>query len=463
VKKLIAFIAAVSLSSVALASPATDLFNQAAQFLETQYFGPSTTDLKALSESYRAKLTEACAPTPDTCGYDKAETLIAAMLRELQDGHAYYLNAEAVRAEQANRSGQNTSPSPRVGFSHRGFTDGTGKFVTYDRLISNVLPGAPADKAGIKYGDRWIGVNGTLFASFSSDESYNAFFTDFSNRIRAGETVTMNLVRGVERVRLDIGVKGEIVNLSQVPTLEMRPDGVAVITLRDYQVGGVGQRLHDLLREAIGKGAKGVIYNMRGNGGGSAYEMLVAVGAFLPSVEPFRFVPRYNAERDTVEFGYSVDAAFNRPVGGAARVAIRVRNPVLYGGPLVVLVDGGCASGCEYFSTYMQRTKRAQVIGESTAGVGNSNTARFGLVNGAALGIPTYRAFWADGIGLPAKITPDVLTVNYELELLNTGRDLLLDKALETLAATPAPTVAVPAALEVTAPLGRVYGFSSAF
>jgi carboxyl-terminal processing protease len=462
VKPILAFALAVSLSSVAVASPATDLFNQAQQYLETQYFGPSTADLKALGETYRVKLTEACAPTLDTCGYDKAESVIAAMMRDLQDGHAYYLNAEAVRAEQANRQGANTSPSPRVGFSHRAFTDATGKFVTYDRLISNVLAGSPADKAGVRYGDRWIGVNGTLFGSFTTDEAYTAFIQEFSAKIRAGETITMMIVRGVDRQRLEINLKGEIINLSQFPTLEMRPDGIAVITLRDYLITGVGQRLHDLLREATTRGARGVIYNMRGNGGGQALEMLVAVGAFLQTVEPFRFVPRYNAERDTIEFGYNLDTAFTRTPGGSARGGVRVRNPVLYTGPLVVLVDGGCASGCEYFSSYMQRTKRAQVIGEATVGVGNSNTARFSLLNGGALGIPTLRAFWTDGSSLPARVTPDVLTPAYELELLNTGRDVLLEKAVESLTATPAPTLASSAAPLFQVPLGRVYGRSSA-
>jgi carboxyl-terminal processing protease len=450
------------LAGAALASPATDLFAQARQYLETQYFGPSTTDLKALGDSYAAKLATACAPTVDACGFDKAEPVIAEMLASLQDPHSYYLSAQDVRAEQANRQGANTSPSPRIGLQHRGFSDRDGKLITQDRLITNVIPGSPAEKAGIRYGDRWIGVNGTLFSSYTTPETYQAAIGDFSARIRGGETVTMMLVRGTDRQRLDINLKGEIINLSQFPTLELRPDGIAVITLRDYLIQGVGQRLHDLLRDATTRGAKGVVFNMRGNGGGSAYEMLIAVGAFLENVESFRFTPRYNADRDTLEFGYSLNKAFTRS-GGSSQTGASVTNPVLYRGPLVTLVDGGCASGCEYFAAYMQRNKRGPVIGEPTVGVGNTNTARFALANGGALGIPTLRALWPDGSSLPARITPDILTPDYELELLNTGRDALLEKAVMTLNA-PATVVSTPAAnafLDTQRPLGHSFGFSS--
>jgi carboxyl-terminal processing protease len=444
--------ATLAVSSVAgaqkfIGSPAQDLFDQATFFLDTQYFGPSNKNIAELVAAYQLKLDEACTAQGVQCGFDKAEPLIAQMLDDLQDQHAYYLSAEAVQAEQANRAGQNTSPSPRVGIQHRGFCatpsgectfDDAGNLkdkLQTDRLIVNVLPNSPAEKAGLRYGDRWIGYNGTLFATFPDGQApaYTKFLEDFSVKIRASETITMNILRGPNRQRLDIPLKGEIVNLSETPTLELRPDGIAVLKVRDYQIRGMGQRVHDLVKQAVAGGAKGIIFNERGNGGGSVAEMLFTVAAFVPTVESFRFVPRYNADRNTVEYGYQPGKVFIRNPAGVELGSSPLANPTVTNLPMTVLVDSGCASGCEYFAAYMQRAKRAPVIGEPTVGIGNTNTARFNLINGGAAGMPTVRAFWPDGISLPAQITPDMPIQGSDYTLFNTGRDPGFEKALELL------------------------------
>jgi C-terminal processing protease CtpA/Prc len=59
--------------------------------------------------------------------------------------------------------------------------------------------------------------------------------------------------------------------------------------------------------------------------------------------------------------------------------------------------------------------------------------AIFSLQNGGAVSIPTLRSYWTDNTWLPAKIVPDILTPKFELELFNTGRDVVIEKALEVL------------------------------
>jgi hypothetical protein len=65
--------------------------------------------------------------------------------------------------------------------------------------------------------------------------------------------------------------------------------------------------------------------------------------------------------------------------------------------------------------------------------IAGSNTARFALVNGGAAGIPTYRAYWLDGASLPATVEPDVLFERARLTWFTTGRDVVLEKAIESL------------------------------
>ncbi len=460
-KNLIRLVVTVVLSlcsaSVAqkyIGSPAQDLFDQASFFFETQYFGPSTINIQALILKYQTKVDEVCAELKEKCGYEKIEPLLEQMFADFEDFHTYYLSAANVAAENANRSGTQTSPTPRVGITLQNFcetptgrctTDEKGTLTSKligDRFIANVVKDAPADKAGIKYGDRWIGYNDILFSSFDGNvENLNKAYNDFTTKVRAGETIKMVLMRGINRQKLELPLKGELINTSEQPGLELRPDGIAVITMKDYQINGVAQKLHELVKEAVAKNAKGIIFNERSNGGGSVLETIASVGAFVETPDLMRWITRYNPDRNTIEWGYNAGKVFARNLKEVEITSLQINNPVVYKGPLAVLVDGGCASGCEYFASYIQKAKRAQVFGSPTVGIGNTNTARFGLANGGAAGMPTIQAVWKDGIPLPAQVKPDILTENFEFKLFNTGRDEPLEKALESLGVKP--TIAV--------------------
>jgi carboxyl-terminal processing protease len=443
--------AALMVSSAASAqkfigSPAQDLFDQASFFIETQYFGPSKKDMVKLIAGYQAKVDEACAELKEKCGFDKVEEILEEMFSEIgsEDPHTYYLSAQAVQQENANRSGQQTSPTPRVGIAFRGFCETptgqctfddagnlTSKIIT-DRMVANVVNGGPADKAGIKYGDRWIGYDNVLFSSATNAEELNKLVQAFTTKVRASEQIIMKIVRGPQRQQLDLPLKGEIINLSEQPSLEIRPDGVGIITLKDYQIRGVAQKLHDLLKEAVAKNVKGIIYNERSNGGGSVLETIASAAAFVEKPDLMQWVTRYNPEKNLTEWGYDAGRVFARNAQGVALGGLTINAPVIYKGPLAVLVDSGCASGCEYFASYIQKAKRAPVIGSPTVGIGNTNTARFSLVNGGAAAMPTIKAVWAaDKSDLPAQVKPDVLVADFEFKLFNTGRDEVLEKALE--------------------------------
>ena len=217
-KFVIAISAALAFSGVAgaqkyIGSPAQDLFDQAAFFLETQYFGPSKISMADLIIKYQAKVDEACASTQLACKYEAIEPILGEMFDEIQDPHAYYQSSASVRAEQQQATGNVTTPTPRLGFSHAGFVEyqkeiipvggfsaglidlinkGEAKLLSQDRMIVNVTSGSPAQKAGFRYGDRWIGYNGTLFSSFTSLTEYTAFLTGLTPKIAAREKITMN-------------------------------------------------------------------------------------------------------------------------------------------------------------------------------------------------------------------------------------------------------------------------------
>jgi carboxyl-terminal processing protease len=448
-------IIAASSFAAALASPAQDLFDQATFYLEFQYFGPSKVDLKTLTSKYQAELDKACADAKDTCGYDKAEPLLQKMFADLKDGHAYYQTAEQTQEERATATGVAPSPSPRIGVSFSGFleadgeriqiggfteeilkaiAEGKAKLLSNDRLLVKVAPGSPGEKAGLQVGDRFIGYNGVLFSSFTTVPEYAKYLMAFTEKIRAGETITMSLLRGPERQKLEITLKGELINLADFPQLEVRSNGVAILRIPTFIVEGVGQRVHDLVREAQAKNATAMVLDMRGNPGGFPSERAIAGGAFIENPEILRRVPRYNADTQTTEEGFKDGVYFQRIMNGPVYAKLPVQNPTLWKGPITVLVDEGCGSACEYMAAHFQRSKRGQVVGQITAGVGNTNSVRNPLINGAVAAFPQNLAYWTDGTILPERITPDVIVPNSDAyAIFETGRDSNLDKAFEVL------------------------------
>jgi carboxyl-terminal processing protease len=449
-KPRIAFVIAglIAGSSFAFASPAQDLFDQAAYYLETQYFGPSTVNMKEHTAKYQPLVDKACADDMANCAYEKAEPIIAQMERVLQDPHAYYLSAAAVAQEKVQLSGGN-SQNPIVGiiFNRQPYcntptgdceVDDQGNLKSqpiFDRLILNVIPGSPAEKAGLMSGDRWIGFNDILFSSATNLQVATEQLSAFTQVVRSKQPITMKIIRGAERQKIDVIVTGEVIALSEYPTMTLRSDGIAILKITTWLLEGQAARVHALVNEAINKNAKAVIIDQRGNGGGLGSQGFISVGAFIDPVAAIRRVPRYNAEQTTIEERYSKGIHSFYNLQGVELASEKINNPALFKGPIAMLVNGGCASACEYFASGIQKTKRGPIIGEETLGIGNTNTARFGLINGGAAAFPTVRAFWADGTPLPSSVKPDIATPNAAFNLFNTGIDQPLQKALESFGA----------------------------
>ncbi|MCS7067452.1 MAG: S41 family peptidase [Meiothermus sp.] len=418
-RKLLATLALV-LGSLSLASPAQDLFDQASFYVEFYYNGPATLNLKELTSRYQSELDRACAPQKDTCPYDQAVPIIQRMVAELNDNHTYYLSPEALRGTRESRQGNAPSRTLRIGVTHLPIPG------SRDRLVVDVVEGGPADEAGLAYGDRIIAVNGRPLSELPDDNQAAQFLVQ---SVQSGRPVVLTILRGPERQRLEITLTGREINLARFPSLKMRPDGVAVLKIPDFDAQGqVGRRVHELVREAQQKNARAMVLELRGNSGGLLNEMIYSAAAFLD--EPYvALLDRYQTER--TEFRIRDGRFFVTRNGQSENASL----PILarWRGPLVVLIDENTASGGEYLASAIQKAKLAPLVGVATLGIGNTTTRPLNLINGGALSISYNRAFFADGTPYPARATPDFVVENSLEQLANTGRDLPFEKALEAL------------------------------
>jgi carboxyl-terminal processing protease len=403
---------AFTVSSLAFASPAQDLFNQATYYLAVQYNGYSSADYANFNTKYQPALDTACADLGESCPFTMATPIIQQMLEELKDGHTYLLTKEAALEAQRQRAGLGPS-TPKIGMVTTKVKDSP------NRLITDLWEAAPASRAGLLRGDLVVSLNGKSAAEFA-----DTFQVSISKAISTGETVTLGVSRAGKA--LEFKLKGELLTV-RLPFLKVLSNGLGVMRIPNFDVSGqVASKVHELVGQAIKQKLRGLILDLRDNPGGLVTELMGVSAAFLPKTS-LTFASRDGSSTYGAENG-----AVNISQGLLQNVTVQTINkPSLWKGSLEVLVNSRSGSAAEYLPQFLQDAKRATVIGEATAGVGNTGISAFGLPDGSALYISIIRALRADSSPFPERVTPDV-AVTDDLELLAaSGRDLVLEKALE--------------------------------
>ncbi|MEE1937849.1 S41 family peptidase [Streptomyces sp. TRM 70361] len=213
--------------------------------------------------------------------------------------------------------------------------------------VDRVQPGGPADRAGIRAGDRLVAVDGTEVGGLPVTEVVTLLRGGLpGEELPPGSRVLLGLERDgrgwqeeLERAELDI----ETVTVSTV--------GPKVTRIRiDAFTKGSGaevRRTADRLPPD-----EGVLLDLRGNSGGLVSEAAEAASAFLDG----GLVATYGED--------GTERALHAEAGGNT------------GSPLVVLVDGGTMSAAELLAGALQDRGRAVVVGTRTFGKGTVQVPR---------------------------------------------------------------------------------------
>ena len=403
------------LTGYSLASPAQDLFNQAAYYIAFYYNGYSSADWNNFSQQYQPELTSACQDQGEKCPYTTAVPIISEMISALEDGHTYYLSAAARAESNRLRQGQGSN-APRIGIITNEIADSN------DRLITDVQADGPAGRAGIIRGDRVTALNAQASSTFASSTDFQKAI---STAIGSGKAVKLSMQRGPKN--LEFQLRGEILP-PRLPSLRVLPGNIGLLRIPGFEVyGQVGQVVHDLVRRANKQNLRSLIVDVRDNPGGIDIEFIAALSAFVPK-------PGYVLESraSTSSKIWTDSSVFLGDQVGNPLLRIQViKDPSLWRGRLVVLTNANSYSGAEYFAQGIQDAKRGTVIGETTGGLGNTVTTEYELADGGAVSITFGKSLRLDGTPLPEAVTPEI-DVSDDLEVLAaTGRDMVLERALE--------------------------------
>jgi C-terminal processing protease CtpA/Prc len=177
------------------------------------------------------------------------------------------------------------------------------------------------------------------------------------------------------------------------------------------------------IRQAIRENLPGLIIDIRRNGGGSGYLGDQLPAYFFDDEYVIGNVARFSESRGEFVVNPALEERFIRP-----------RSGLYYSGPIAVIVGPNCASACETFAYAMTINDRAEIIGHyPTAGLGGS-VVPIAMPEGLSLSYTNTRSLGPDGeINIEGKGVSPTVRVPMTEETVFATNDVLLDAALRSL------------------------------
>jgi len=295
------------------------------------------------------------------------ERAAAGLVRELGDPNSALLTAERLRRLSERTTGNYAGVGLRADVR-----DG----VVY---VVGVVPGAPAERAGVRAGDRIVEIAGEPTRGLTAEE--------VTRRLRgAPETPARFAVErlGVEG-RIPFTITRESVHVRSVRRVALLGGGVGYLDLAAF-TGNSADEVRAGVDSLRTLGARAVVFDLRGNPGGLLDEGVAVADLFLDAGQPI------------------ARTAGRGPQAGQRYVD---RAPQRYAGlPVVVLVDGGSASAAEIVAGALQDHDRALVVGAPTFGKGSAQQV-FPLADGSALKLTTALWFTPSGRSINRPLVDD--------------------------------------------------------
>jgi carboxyl-terminal processing protease len=322
-----------------------------------------------------------------------AHSSIAGMIGSLHDPYSTYL-----------------SPKEFKGFDRPASFAGIGVSVDPKPAgleVVRVFDSTPAQRAGLKVGDLIVAVDGRSLHKLPSNTAVALIKGPPGTDVRLTVKASKAPARTVTLTRATIS---EPVVASAMRTVHSVKLGW--VYLATFSEGSHGE-LYDAVQGLLKQGARGLVFDLRANGGGLVSEARLVASIFIPSGT---IVTTRGRTQPTVVL---------TAAGGAIPTTI----------PVVVLVDHDTASASEIVTAALQDHHRATVVGTHTYGKGVFQELE-PLDDGGAIKItvgeyytPNGRNLGGSGVKEGAGVTPEMLVTK------GVDTEHGLQVALQTLAA----------------------------
>lgn len=268
-------------------------------------------------------------------------------------------------------------------------------------VVVTTLDASPAQKAGLQSNDIIAKVNEQETTSWSIEQAVSEIRGD------KGTSVKLTIVRGHELKEFSI-VRDEIINPSV--TYEITPENIGYLRISRFAETDTKRLARQAAQEFKQKGVKGVVLDLRGNGGG-----------------------HLTSAQDVASIWINGKVVVEEKRGNEVIDTLRSEDPaILEGVKTYVLIDGGSASASEIVAGALHDHKAATLVGTKTFGKGSVQAIKQ-IPGGGQLKVTVAKWFTPNGKNISKEgIEPDVKVENSDADRA-AGKDVQKDKVFELL------------------------------
>jgi carboxyl-terminal processing protease len=239
--------------------------------------------------------------------------------------------------------------------------------------VQSVIPGTPAEKVGLRYGDRFLEVDGKDAREWTSQE--------LSKNVRGelGTNVKVKIERVGAEKPLDFEISRDGVPLPSIRNYFMLRDDIGYVGLTGGFQETTAEELDEALTNLKKQGMKQLVLDLRGNPGGLLPQAVEVVSRFISRGQVVVSVKGRSRYAKSEEL---------RASGGKTEDF-----------PLVVLINGGSASASEIVAGAVQDYGRGMIVGSDSFGKGLVQRV-FQLPSGTGLTLTMARYYTPFGRSL---------------------------------------------------------------
>lgn len=304
--------------------------------------------------AFRARFGAAVAASGGrVSGASLAYAAIRAMTAVLRDSHTGFLTPEQNRERQARQRQQAAFSGIGVVLMPR-----EGRF-----YVRDVIPGSPAEAAGVQPLDRIVRIDATPTAGLQVEQVAGTI------RGPAGTSVTLTLDRPGRAENITLTVTRAPIQVPAIFQARVLEGGIGYLQLYQF-ITRTGAEFRQALQRMLAGGMRALVLDLRSNSGGYLHELTAVANTMLLPGQPI----------------YQETSR-----GGRTRTVRTSAAPILPSHvPVVVLVDEGSASAAELLAAALREHGRATLMGVKTSGAVEAGVL-LDLSDGSALSVTVLR------------------------------------------------------------------------
>lgn len=347
-----------------------------------------------------------------------AQFILSGVSSSMQDCQTAYYPADAAENYAKVRFGI-AQTLVGIGINLQTGQDNAGNNI---HIITRAVSNGPAEKAGLKIGDRIAKVDGQATGNKTSTEVVQLIGGSVRGTAALGTKVSLTIQRGSQEQTVDLSrtqiaipfierqtLNGNIayLRINRFPYMEQAAETSA---LRQFQTW-----VDDFNKPDV----NGIVIDLRGN----SYGNIGLVRTFLS----------YFINGQRLVFMSGAEHTQNAPANYGVVSFSSDQNILAIDKPISVIVDGATSGEAEIFAYAIQRNKRGTIVGTTTAGCANASAPVF-LADKSLLNVTVYRAIANQDIeeSILTSVEPDT-GVDLDLQQLAQGKDTQIEAAIAEL------------------------------